>query len=399
MSQQSPLRRLGLGSASGSSNTTTSANVLSQLNGGGHHTPIRAGHSSLSLASSSHPIEDKLQSEIKKLQSELKTEKEKNEALNSQLNINSGLMAAFEQSLTTLNTRLRQLSALSEQKDKELEKLREQMKGTTNKEIDLSEKSTSPMCEFDKINTNQERGPSPLLVCNELDKQSEQNLIKIIEDLRRQLIEKDRLLTDTRLEALSAAHQLEQLESRLNGEHSLLANDNDIDEGVMMANHSPSDSDAITDSAHFSEMNSQISKSNRQQASHDIQANNHNDMILFGQTNSDICNGQMSCNSNDGANSNKSTMSSTDDASEQTNQNNYHNHHHHQQHPRDDQSNNSSDFLAEDGRVSMQQYQHSDFGQAFRDHQLNESANLNLENGRGDADAMNKLMDNLLVSN
>lgn len=38
---------------------------------------------------------------------------------------------------------------------------------------------------------------------------------KKIEDLERQLREKDRLLTDSRLEALSAAHQLEQLETSM----------------------------------------------------------------------------------------------------------------------------------------------------------------------------------------
>lgn len=77
---QSPLRRAGYASAQGAG-----ASILNHLT---NLHPMRAGHSSLSLASSSYMIEDKLQNEIKKLHSELKSEKEKNEALNSQLNIN-----------------------------------------------------------------------------------------------------------------------------------------------------------------------------------------------------------------------------------------------------------------------------------------------------------------------
>lgn len=76
---QSPLRRLGLNGSSGSG-------FVSHLNSLNH--PMRAGHSTISLASSTYLIEDKLQNEIKKLQEELNTEREKNEALTSQLNIN-----------------------------------------------------------------------------------------------------------------------------------------------------------------------------------------------------------------------------------------------------------------------------------------------------------------------
>lgn len=80
---QSPMRRVGLNN---SVSNGIPAGMFSHLTSS--HNPMRAGHSSLSLASSSFLIEDKLQNEIKKLQSELKSEKEKAEALNSQLNIN-----------------------------------------------------------------------------------------------------------------------------------------------------------------------------------------------------------------------------------------------------------------------------------------------------------------------
>lgn len=253
---QSPLRRLGLNTPNGSGVSSSMLNHLPGVN-----QPIRAGHSSLSLASSSFIIEDKLHNEIRKLQSELKSEKEKNEALNSQLNINSGVMAAFEQSLATIKTRLRQLTTLNEKKDNEIEKLKEQLGALKSSSVSTNTiGGTSP--NYDSHIT--QRDNDKCVIESERDSRSERDsLLKTIEELRRQLIEKDRLLTDTRLEALSAAHQLEQLESKMNGDHSLLANEDDLDEGVMVVNHSPSDSDAITDSAHFSEINNQTNKSNQ----------------------------------------------------------------------------------------------------------------------------------------
>jgi len=266
----SPMRRMVYGSNHIATNVS-STNVSNQLSN--TNQSMRAGYSSISLASSTLLIEDKLQNEIKKLQSELISEKEKNEALNSQLNINSNLMAAFEQSLTTLNNRLRQMTTLNEEKDKKIEELEKSIanrREETSPEVGKNEKSTSPICdstEIHRLSWNEKRSPDapPLrdtkkqseMLCNE----SEQGLLRIIDDLKRQLIEKDRLLTDTRLEALSAAHQLEQLESRLNGEHSFVTNEEDLDEGVMVINNSPSDSDAITDSTHFSELNNQTVRS------------------------------------------------------------------------------------------------------------------------------------------
>lgn len=159
-------------------------------------------------------------------------------------------MAAFEQSLTTLNTRLRQLTTLNEKKDSEIEDLRDRLQRFDMDEdhvkdrINTLEDDLTSKHEDDDLDTN----------CDS-DSLNEQNLKKQIDDLKRQLVEKDRLLTDTRLEALSAAHQLEQLESKLSGDHhSLNHHDDDLDEGVMVVNHSPSDSDAVTES-HFSEVN------------------------------------------------------------------------------------------------------------------------------------------------
>lgn len=162
-------------------------------------------------------------------------------------------MAAFEQSLTTLNTRLRQLTTINEKKDNEISELNKKLESLQiiaaqgESLLEGSDDSEAKSSDIPKqVNYNEK--------CSE----DERNLIKVVEDLKRQLIEKDRLLTDTRLEALSAAHQLEQLESKLNGEHSLLVNEDELDEGVMVVNHSPSESDATTDSAHFSEINSQL---------------------------------------------------------------------------------------------------------------------------------------------
>lgn len=282
------------------------ANILNQITSSTTST-LRAGHSSLSLASSTYLIEEKLQNEIKQLQSELKSEKEKNEALNGQLNINSNLMAAFEQSLTTLNNRLRQMTTLNERKDKEIDQLSAQLRKsnclTVETTRETSEKSTSPICakQDDNLSRDQivldeyQRGTELISQDEQAHEQvfsrgnqtDKQSLLKVIEDLKRQLIEKDRLLTDTRLEALSTAHQLEQLESRLNGEQSIVINEEELDEGVMVANHSPSDSDAITDSLHLNDhksgsANSRSNHNNRtQQSSQAFEDESTDDMILF----------------------------------------------------------------------------------------------------------------------
>ena len=350
----SPLhRRLNFQAATAGNTpvTTTTAQAQTPVDGPMSHHPqagqssssssIRPGYSSLSLASSTFLIEDKLKNEIKKLQTELGSEKEKNEALNSQLNINSNLMAAFEQSLTTLNSRLRQLTATNEDKERELEELKTKLENCklNPSQCNTSEQGTSPIGDPSQLNyvpnTNNEhqkqnvcptspsgvRAPSrsELMICG-ADKESEQSLVRIIDDLKRQLIEKDRLLTDTRLEALSAAHQLEQLESKLNGDPGMRPNEDDIEDGVVLINHSPSDSDAITDSAQYNEPSS---------GPRDFVGNNNQQH----HNNIGICNSGMSNNSSEGANDlqdqshhsnndNQSNLSSSDyhtDEKEHTN--------------------------------------------------------------------------------
>lgn len=323
----SPMRRI----AATTSNLLTNSSNVNQPSSHAtsnslHHnlmsSPIRAGYSSLSLASSSLLIEERLQNEMKKLQSELRCEKEKNDALNSQLNINSSLMAAFEQSLTTLNTRLRQLSVLNETKDKQLEELREELnkyqpqpadmdshpgsqRTNTNGDLTTGEDrdhnsisggsndnvktlikspTNSPMLDNHVEPSSHANGHRTGQSCREEktfdpddsainstnhdherdgsrareDKRGVTSQLKQeIQELKRQLVEKDRLLMDMRLEALTTAHQMEQLESKISRDQSLVSNHragDESDEGVMVgANYSPSGSDVttITKSPHF----------------------------------------------------------------------------------------------------------------------------------------------------
>uniref|UniRef100_A0A8C9W8S8 Neuron navigator 1 n=1 Tax=Scleropages formosus TaxID=113540 RepID=A0A8C9W8S8_SCLFO len=76
----------------------------------------------LSLASSAS---SSYSSQIRKLRRELESSQEKVANLTTQLSANANLVAAFEQSLTLMTTRLQTLSASAEQKDSELIELRE----------------------------------------------------------------------------------------------------------------------------------------------------------------------------------------------------------------------------------------------------------------------------------
>ncbi|XP_042318044.1 neuron navigator 1 isoform X8 [Sceloporus undulatus] len=84
----------------------------------------------LSLASSASSTyssaEERMQSEqIRKLRRELESSQEKVATLTSQLSANANLVAAFEQSLVNMTSRLRQLADTAEEKDTELLDLRE----------------------------------------------------------------------------------------------------------------------------------------------------------------------------------------------------------------------------------------------------------------------------------
>ncbi|XP_067123010.1 neuron navigator 2-like isoform X4 [Centruroides vittatus] len=84
--------------------------------------------SSLSLVSTTSSIystaEEKQAHEIKKLKRELEQAHEKVTTLTSQLTTNAHMVAAFEQSLSNMTTRLQHLTATAEQKDSELNELR-----------------------------------------------------------------------------------------------------------------------------------------------------------------------------------------------------------------------------------------------------------------------------------
>ncbi|XP_019895859.2 neuron navigator 2 isoform X3 [Esox lucius] len=84
--------------------------------------------SSLSLVSSSSSVystpEEKSHSEIRKLRRELDASQEKVSALTTQLTANAHLVAAFEQSLGNMTIRLQGLTTTAEQKDSELNELR-----------------------------------------------------------------------------------------------------------------------------------------------------------------------------------------------------------------------------------------------------------------------------------
>ncbi|XP_070601831.1 neuron navigator 1 isoform X12 [Erythrolamprus reginae] len=84
----------------------------------------------LSLASSASSTyssaEERMQSEqIRKLRRELESSQEKVATLTTQLSANANLVAAFEQSLVNMTSRLRQLAETAEEKDTELLDLRE----------------------------------------------------------------------------------------------------------------------------------------------------------------------------------------------------------------------------------------------------------------------------------
>ncbi|KAH7640594.1 neuron navigator 2-like protein [Dermatophagoides farinae] len=102
-----------------------------QLQHDQQHLPPTSEHSasSLSLLSSNSSAifttpEEKYIHEIRRLRRELDQANEKIYTLTSQLTANAHMVAAFEQSLSSMTTRLQQLSSTSELKDCELERLR-----------------------------------------------------------------------------------------------------------------------------------------------------------------------------------------------------------------------------------------------------------------------------------
>ncbi|XP_056588691.1 neuron navigator 1 isoform X2 [Triplophysa dalaica] len=92
----------------------------------------------VSNASSSYSsAEEKMQGEqIRKLRRELESSQEKVACLTSQLSANANLVAAFEQSLTLMTTRLQSLSFSAEQKDSQLTELKETIENLKSKNME-----------------------------------------------------------------------------------------------------------------------------------------------------------------------------------------------------------------------------------------------------------------------
>ncbi|XP_039545827.1 neuron navigator 1 isoform X4 [Pimephales promelas] len=262
----------------------------------------------VSNASSSYSsAEERIQGEqIRKLRRELESSQEKVANLTSQLSANANLVAAFEQSLALMTSRLQCLSVSAEQKDSELTDLRETIEKLKTKNMEAQAviqvalnnpdvtpkefrirrqnssesisslnsitshssvgslkddgkkkkkkswlrssfgkafsikkgaKGGSMYSDIEEITTPDSSAPNSPKLAHEDGEipppslQSSQSAIssvihesneenesdeKAVSDLRSELWEKEMKLTDIRLEALSSAHQLEQLRESMN---------------------------------------------------------------------------------------------------------------------------------------------------------------------------------------
>ncbi|XP_026856365.2 neuron navigator 1 isoform X2 [Electrophorus electricus] len=265
----------------------------------------------LSLASNASSnyssTEERMQGDqIRKLRRELEVSQEKVATLTNQLSANAGqanLVAAFEQSLTLMTARLQSLSVTSEQKDSELQDLRDTIETLKSKNTEaqviiqgalsnpetapnelpidrqnssesissmnsitshsslgslkeqdakkkkkkswvyelrssfnraFSKKGSKSYADIEEIATPESSAPSSPKIHHDLDKppssskastsgssglgESQEDTEgdeKVVSELRSELWEKERKLTDIRLEALSSAHQLEQLQEAM----------------------------------------------------------------------------------------------------------------------------------------------------------------------------------------
>ncbi|XP_073731032.1 neuron navigator 1 isoform X6 [Misgurnus anguillicaudatus] len=270
----------------------------------------------VSNASSSYSsAEERMQSEqIRKLRRELESSQEKVANLTSQLSANANLVAAFEQSLALMTSRLQSLSFSAEQKDTELIELRDTIENLQAKNIEAqaviqgalnnpdvapkelrmrrqnSSESISSLnsitshssvgslkedakkkkkknwlrssfgkafsikkgskggtmySDIEEIATPDSSAPnSPKLahedgenqlpslqstqsfassVIHESNEENEGDE-RVVSELRSELWEKEMKLTDIRLEALSSAHQLEQLRETMNSMQMMVEN-------------------------------------------------------------------------------------------------------------------------------------------------------------------------------
>uniref|UniRef100_A0A8C4RR54 Neuron navigator 2 n=1 Tax=Erpetoichthys calabaricus TaxID=27687 RepID=A0A8C4RR54_ERPCA len=244
--------------------------------------------SSLSLVSSTSSI----YSTIRKLRRELDASQEKVSALTTQLSANAHLVAAFEQSLGNMTIRLQSLTMTAEQKDSELNELRKTIeylkkqnaaaqaaingvintpelacKGNgspqssdlrirrqhssdsvssinsatshssvgSNVEADTKKKKKKNWVRRLRSSFKQAFGKkkspkSATSHSNSLISECTESEAETIMQLRSELRDKEMKLTDIRLEALSSAHQLDQLReamNRMQGEIEKLKAEND----------------------------------------------------------------------------------------------------------------------------------------------------------------------------
>ncbi|XP_061592048.1 neuron navigator 1-like isoform X2 [Cololabis saira] len=272
----------------------------------------------LSLASNASSnyssAEEKIQGEqIRKLRRELESSQEKVSNLTTQLTANANLVAAFEQSLTLMTTRLQSLSISHEQKDSELTELRDTidtlkaknaeahdvihgalnnpdnmkdmrirrqnscesisslnsltsmssvgslkdqeakkkkkkswLRSSFNKAFSIK-KGPKTYSDIEEITTPDSSAPNSPKMAHEGGEAGENPPSTLqtsaamssvimetaeegdgsetaVSDLRSELWEKERELTDIRLEALSSAHQLEQLREAMNNMESTVEN-------------------------------------------------------------------------------------------------------------------------------------------------------------------------------
>ncbi|XP_066251212.1 protein sickie [Euwallacea similis] len=208
--------------------------------------------SSISLVSTASSLyssaEEKHAHEIRKLRRELSEAQEKVHTLTSQLSTNAHVVSAFEQSLTSMTQRLQHLTATSEKKDSELQDLRQAMDALRAQSIQAgigstlarqpssdSVSSLSSACSLDKQEKKKKKGWLRSSFTKAFSRNAKVTKVQSshsegendrqhsppppapidqgqeVAELQKQLREKDLVLTDIRLEALSSAHQLESL--------------------------------------------------------------------------------------------------------------------------------------------------------------------------------------------
>ncbi|RVE70616.1 hypothetical protein OJAV_G00066000 [Oryzias javanicus] len=274
-----------------------------------------SSYSSVSVDSMQIQAEERIQGEqIRKLRRELESSQDKVSNLTSQLTANANLVAAFEQSLALMTSRLQSLSMSHEQKDSELVELRETiealkakneeaqavihgalnnpehpkdlrirrqnscesisslnsltsmssvgslkdqdakkkkkkswLRSSFNKAFSIK-KGSKTYSDIEEITTPDSSAPNSPKMSHELGEVDENPASSLktsasttssvimetadegdsgdtaMSELRSELLEKERKLTDIRLEALSSAHQLEQLREAMNNMQSTVEN-------------------------------------------------------------------------------------------------------------------------------------------------------------------------------